>query len=98
VTRLWLGLALALAGCATKAVELGIPDAKGDAAADAASTCRCRIAPCRSAGDCALTGGTCGADLYCVGDFGACNTNAQCQQTVASSVCTQSTTSTAPCP
>jgi hypothetical protein len=93
-----LALALAVAACSTKQVELGIADARIDAPTDAASTCRCRISPCRTAGDCALVGGTCGADLYCTGDFGACLTNADCQRTVTASMCTQGTTSTAPCP
>jgi hypothetical protein len=89
----------ALLGCKTKVVELGIPDARVDAAkADAPSTCRCRITPCRVAGDCAAIGGACGADLFCVGDFGTCTNDSDCQATVSSSVCTQGTTSTTACP
>jgi hypothetical protein len=91
-------LLLALAACSTKVVDLGIPDAASDAPADASGTCRCRITPCRVAGDCALIGGACGADFYCVGDFGACHSNADCQATVTGSVCAQSSTSTAACP
>jgi hypothetical protein len=91
-------LLLALAGtaCSPRVVELGKPDAAG--AVDAASTCRCRITPCRLASDCTLTGGTCGADFYCTGDFGPCTATTQCQATAANSQCTQGTTSILPCP
>jgi hypothetical protein len=87
---------LAAAGCPAKVIELGPPL---DAAIDApASTCACRITPCRTAGDCTLTGGTCGADFYCTGDFGPCQTTATCQATISSGVCTASPTSTMTCP
>ena len=93
-----LVLVLGLCACSTKVVELGIPDAKRDAATDADSGCRCRITPCRVVGDCAVIGGACGSDFYCVGDFGPCTTDSQCQATVTGSVCTQGSDSTAPCP
>jgi hypothetical protein len=90
--------ALACTACSPRVVELGKPDAAHDAASDAAATCRCRITPCRLASDCALTGGTCGADFYCTGDFGPCTTTAQCQATLATSRCTLGTTSVLSCP
>jgi hypothetical protein len=100
--RVWLtALALVAIACSPRVVELGTPDAAAprDAPVDApVSTCRCRITPCRVSGDCALTGGVCGTDLYCVGDFGACTTSSQCQATFTASQCTQGTTSIAPCP
>jgi hypothetical protein len=92
-------LALVATACSPRVVELGVPDAAHDAPADmAAPSCRCRIAPCRFVSDCAPTGGTCGPDFYCTGDFGSCTTNAQCQAQVATSQCTQGTTSVLPCP
>ena len=95
MTRVVL-LVLALAACKTEVVELGKVDAAVDAPADA-TTCRCRITPCRVPGDCAVIGGACGADFYCVGDFGACTLDSQCQATVTGSVCTQGTASTLAC-
>jgi len=94
-----LALAAVLtAGCAAKVIELGgTPDAGIDARPDAASACRCRITPCRVSGDCALIGGACGPDFYCVGDFGACTADTDCQATVTSSVCTAGATSTVAC-
>jgi hypothetical protein len=92
---------IALVGCRARVIDLGTPDAATDAPRDApadASTCVCRIMPCRLTADCALTGGTCGADFYCTGDFGPCATSATCQATSASSVCTTSATSIAACP
>jgi hypothetical protein len=91
---------LALMACSPRVVELGKVDAAVDARIDAPTppACRCRITPCRVAGDCAATGGTCGADFYCIGDFGPCTTTAQCMTTVTTSVCTLSATSTTPCP
>jgi hypothetical protein len=92
-------LAVALvAGCDTRVVDIGAIDAAvdGSIAVDA-STCRCRITMCRVAGDCALIGGACGPDFYCVGDFGSCSTDLGCQATVTSSVCTQGAASTTPC-
>ncbi len=90
----------ALAGCDESVVELGI-DAPTDSPAgprDAPSTCRCRILMCRVPADCAAIGGACGGDQRCVGDFGACTTNAQCvMMGPAGSVCTMSSTSTTPC-
>ncbi len=90
-------IALAFTGCKTRIVELGKADAAIDATPIDASTCRCRITPCRVASDCTAIGGACGPDLYCVGDFGPCSLDTQCQTTAAMSVCTQSTTSTAGC-
>lgn len=91
-------LAVLLAGCKTQIVELGKADAAVDATALVdASTCRCRIMPCRVIGDCAVIGGVCGPDFYCVGDFGPCSLDTQCQATATSSVCTQGTTSTLAC-
>jgi hypothetical protein len=89
-----------LAGCSPKVVELGTPDAPPDTSAsdDSGSSCRCRITPCRVPGDCALIGGACGPDFFCVGDFGACTTTTQCQTTVTDSKCTVSATSTVVCP
>lgn len=84
-----------LAACEHKVVDLGI-DAVGMQAPDA-SLCRCRITQCRVPGDCALIGGACGADFFCVGDFGACSTAQQCQATVTNSVCTTATDTTAAC-
>lgn len=99
-----LVLVMAVTACAPVDVELGRPptDAGVDAPIDAArpidaSTCRCRIAPCRSAGDCALTGGTCGADMFCTGDFGACSADSQCQATTPAGLCTRGTTSVERC-
>lgn len=88
-----------LAGCEEKIVDLGI-DAPIDAPSEDAetATCRCRIPRCSSAADCALTGGVCGPDLYCVGDFGACTTDAECHAIgPAGSLCVESATSTVPC-
>jgi len=88
------GLVLLLVACRAQVVELGTPDAASDAVKDdaPASTCVCRLTPCRLAVDCALTGGTCGGDFFCTGDFGRCTTAATC------SVCTISATSTTACP
>jgi hypothetical protein len=95
-----LALLLAAVGCRAQVIELGTPDAASDAVrADApASTCVCRLTPCRLAADCALTGGTCGGDFFCTGDFGPCTSAAACQATAAASVCTISATSTTACP
>lgn len=93
-------LLLAVGACKTEVVELGKVDAAVDAARDApadATACRCRITPCRVPGDCAVIGGACGPDFYCVGDFGACTLDSQCQATVTGSVCTQGTASTLAC-
>jgi hypothetical protein len=88
-----------LAGCEEKIVDLGI-DAPIDAPSEDAetTTCRCRIPRCASAADCALTGGVCGPDLFCVGDFGACSVDGDCRATgPATAICAQSTTSTVAC-
>jgi hypothetical protein len=95
-------LVFAFTGCKPRIVELGKADAATDATIDAtatidASTCRCRITPCRVDGDCAVIGGACGADLYCVGDFGPCSLDAQCQATATASVCTRGAMSTVGC-
>ncbi len=89
-------LALALGACRDRTVELGV-DAQGVIVTADASLCRCRITPCRTAGDGALIGGACGPDFYCVGDFGACSTTSMCQATATASVCVASATSTAVC-
>lgn len=89
-------LALALVACRDRTVELGI-DAQSVTLPTDASSCRCRITPCRTAGDCALIGGACGPDFYCVGDFGACSTTTMCQATATASVCVASATSTSVC-
>ena len=93
----WLAIVL-FAACTPRTIELGHVDAAADTVHSDASTCRCRITPCRVPGDCALVGGVCGADMFCVGDFGACTTSAQCQATATDSICTASATSTALCP
>jgi hypothetical protein len=95
-----LAAVLACAACDAVVVDLG--RAGADAAPDAstgddASPCRCRITPCRDAGDCTQIGGACGTDFYCVGDFGACTTDAQCQATVADSFCAAGPTSVLAC-
>jgi hypothetical protein len=89
-----------LAACQARTVELGKVDAAAaiDSALPDASLCRCRLNSCRVPGDCTLTGGVCGPDSYCVGDFGACSTASQCQATATASTCTASATSIAPCP
>jgi hypothetical protein len=93
---------LLLGGCTAEIVDLGRGDAAVDAAVDVAidapTSCRCRITPCRVAGDCALIGGACGPDSYCVGDFGPCAHDADCRATASASACTTGTTSTTPCP
>ena len=105
-TAIAIAIVLAGAGCQTKVVDLGRVDAPIDTPVDArrdatlvvdATSCRCRITPCRVSGDCALVGGVCGTDNYCVGDFGPCTSNAECQATATGSVCTTSTSSTASC-
>jgi len=94
-----VGFLLALGSCKLQVVDLGRGDAAIDSQIDApASTCRCRIRACRAPSDCALIGGACGADFYCVGDFGSCTVDSQCQATVTSSVCTLGTASTVACP
>jgi hypothetical protein len=92
-----LAIVVVLGACDTRVIDLG-RDASHDGAMQDASTCRCRLTPCRVTGDCSLIGGACGPDFYCVGDFGACATTAQCQATATDSVCTLGTTSTTPCP
>jgi len=91
--------ALVLASCQAKVVELGRVDAgvDGPILPIDASSCRCRIMPCRVVGDCAVIGGACGPDFYCVGDFGPCTGDLSCQATVTGSVCTKDTASTTPC-
>jgi hypothetical protein len=90
-----------LTACDAVVVDLGRQGA--DAASDGppagadATTCRCRITECRDAEDCLEIGGECGADFYCVGDFGACTTDAQCRSTVASSFCAAGPTSILAC-
>lgn len=91
-------LALALAGCQAKIVDLGRDGAVDSVMFQDAAGCVCRITPCRVTGDCSLIGGVCGADLYCVGSFGSCTSDAECQATATGSVCTQSASSTAACP
>jgi hypothetical protein len=91
---------LACFACDAVVVDLG--RAGADAAPDASTTpdatpCRCRIMDCRDAGDCTQIGGPCGTDFYCVGDFGACTTDAQCQATVPNSFCAASPTSVLAC-
>jgi len=92
---------LALAGCETRVVDLGVDaavDARVETPADApASACRCRITPCRTNLECTLTGGVCGADFYCTRDFGACSMTSQCLAMHPDGVCTAATDSTAPC-
>jgi hypothetical protein len=91
-------VATLLAGCDAKVIELGRVDAAVDGSpAIDAPVCRCRIMPCRVVGDCALIGGACGPDFYCVGDFGPCTSDLACQATVTGSVCTQGTASITPC-
>jgi hypothetical protein len=91
-------LALALAACDAEIIDLGrnATDASVDAPVDAAA-CRCRIAPCRASSECAIIGGACGADFYCVGDFGPCSTDSDCRATVTDSVCTRGPTSVERC-
>jgi hypothetical protein len=89
---------LALLSCQRQTIELGRPDATVDARPpDAQNACRCRVVPCRLPSDCALTAGTCGADFYCSGDFGACTTDATCHAVAMMSACTKTAVSTDPC-
>ena len=72
---------LACVACDAVVVDLGRTGA--DAAPDSSPTpdsnlCVCRVMDCRDAGDCTMTGGACGTDFYCVGNFGACTSDAQC--------------------
>jgi hypothetical protein len=93
-----LALVLVIASCETKIIDLGIDGAvDGVIVPVDASTCACRITPCRAAADCALIGGACGPDFYCVGSFGSCSTDSQCQATSASSVCTKAADSIVGC-
>ena len=91
-----VGLASLLLGCHARTVDLG-RDAMTDGPAIDGSTCRCRITPCRGTPDCALIGGACGPDQFCVGDFGSCTTDSICQQQATDSVCTKATDSTTSC-
>ncbi len=90
--------AFAIAACETRVVDLGI-DAPIDTPPSTidAATCRCRINRCRTADDCVLIGGACGPDFYCVGDFGACTTDAECQMRAIDSVCVTAADSTTAC-
>ena len=94
-----LVFAFTLIGCSTRVIDLG-RDATVDTKAPMpdATSCRCRITSCRVAADCAMIGGACGPDFYCVGDFGPCTTDTQCQATNPNGLCTKTTDSTTPCP
>jgi hypothetical protein len=90
-------IAVVLASCQAKVVDLGRDAGVDSTTSTDASTCTCRINSCRAPSDCTLIGGTCGADQFCVGQFATCSTDAQCQAITANSVCTKAADSTTPC-
>jgi hypothetical protein len=85
-----------LAGCERRVIDLGRVDAP-----DGIPACACRL-PCASTvADCAPVGSasTCAADHFCTGSLNVCTrtTPQPCSAIAASSVCTNSESSTVTC-